>query len=78
LIGKVNLGLKGKIVLDRFTPQTLDQILALIGGFASLIMTVFGVVIHTYHNFILEKKLIQTIYTREGEEMDEITGSPKE
>jgi len=78
IMATFNMGIDNKVVLARFTPQTLDQVLALVGGFASLIMTVFGVTISYYHNFNLDRLLIQSIYTQEGDGRDEMQGQPKQ
>jgi hypothetical protein len=49
----------------RNTPQTFDQVLSLIGGFASLVMTVLGIAIGGYHAFNVETVMISNIYNTE-------------
>jgi len=67
-VGVVLLAVEPATRLIRYTPQTLDQIASLIGGFASLVMTVLGIAIAGYHQFYKELNMISNIYTHEGQD----------
>jgi hypothetical protein len=48
VIGIIEMSVDPAVEKTRYTPQTIDQIFSLIGGFVSLVMTGVGVVVGSY------------------------------
>jgi len=67
VVGRMLLSVDPSVTMFRNTPQTFDQVLSLIGGFASLVMTVLGIAIGGYHAFNVETVMIANIYNIEDD-----------
>jgi len=58
LVGRIRLMVDPGIVIQRYTPMTLDTVLSLIGGQLSLFMWVLTLLLMYYHYFNMETALI--------------------